>query len=195
MNVAKRKLALLLPVLTLLVTLVSACGGSNNNGGNAAEPSASSGTQSETAAPVEGSRSVGGLQVPIVADKLELSLWSPSGGNFRGTDFNEKYSFQQMEENTNVHINFQHSTEASAEAFSLLMSSGKLPDIIYNDLWGTDSGKYGAQGALLPLEDLIDQYAPNFKSSSMTTRISGDKSPRLKGISIICRTSYSIPRI
>lgn len=163
MNVAKRKLALLLPVLTLLVTLVSACGGSNNNGGNAAEPSASSGAQSETAAPVEGSRSVGGLQVPIVADKLELSLWSPSGGNFRGTDFNEKYSFQQMEENTNIHINFQHSTEASAEAFSLLMSSGKLPDIIYNDLWGTDSGKYGAQGALLPLEDLIEQYAPNFK--------------------------------
>lgn len=161
MNVAKRKLVLLLPVLLSLVTLVSACGGSNTKTGNTADPTAE--VQKATQAPAKEGKTVGGLQLPIVSDKLELSLWSPSGGNFRGTNFNEKLSFQQMEENTNIHIDFQHSTEASAEAFSLLMSSGKLPDIIYNDLWGTDSGKYGTQGALLPLEDLIEKNAPNFK--------------------------------
>lgn len=141
-----------------LALLLSAC--SNGNGGTSETDPGS--TEGGSSTPVE-KREVGGLELPIVDSKLNLSLWSPSGGNFRGTNFNEKFSFQKMEENTNIHIDFQHSTEASAEAFNLLMSSGQLPDIIYYEAWDKDSSKYGLQGALLPLEELIDEHAPNLK--------------------------------
>lgn len=161
-----RRNSLLTTLILLLVisTVLAACGGSNNKN-NEPSPntnnSQGTNTPDEGQEPAEGTRDVGGLTLPIAKEKVTLSLWSPSGGNFRGTNFNEKFSFQKMEENTNVHIDFQHSTEASAEAFNLLMASGKLPDIIYNDLWATDAAKYGQRGALLALEDLIAEHAPN----------------------------------
>ncbi|MBD2843686.1 extracellular solute-binding protein [Paenibacillus sp. IB182496] len=155
----------MLSLVLLLALVLSACSNSGGNNGNGDAAQSNGGNASATDNASEGgadTRDVGGLAVPIVQDPLTLTLWSPSGGNFRGTNFNEKLSFQQMEANTSIHIDFQHSTDASAEAFSLLMASGQLPDIIYSDAWGTESSKYGSQGALLPLEELIEQYAPNF---------------------------------
>ncbi|WP_010268728.1 extracellular solute-binding protein [Paenibacillus senegalensis] len=154
-----------------LALLLSACS-SSNNGGSA--PSSSPSGESAPPSSSAEKRDVGGLQVPIVDEKLTLSLWSPAGGNFRGTNFNEKLSFQKMEENTNIHIDFQHASEASEEAFNLLMSSGRLPDIIYHSAWDKEAAKYGNQGALLPLEDLIDEHAPNLK------RIL-DENPEIRG--------------
>ncbi|MBN2980818.1 extracellular solute-binding protein [Cohnella algarum] len=164
MNVAKKRFALLLSALLLISAVLSACSGNNNGGsGGSASSSPSSSSAASPSAP-SGGRDVGGLSLPIAEEKLNLSLWSPIGGNFRGTNFNEKASFQKMEENTNVHIDFQHAAEgASADAFTLLMSSGSLPDMIYYERWSADAVKYGEQGALLPLEDLIEQHAPNFK--------------------------------
>jgi len=49
----------------------------------------------------------------------------------------------------------------SGQAFSTMLASGTLPDIIgYN---GTDLKKAGMDGALIPLEDLIKEYAPNIQ--------------------------------
>ncbi|GIP33404.1 extracellular solute-binding protein [Paenibacillus sp. J2TS4] len=160
MNAERRrsKINPILAILLVFVLVLSAC-----SGGKANEPNKEGNSEPENNQSSADKRDVGGLQLPISDKKLDLSLWSPSGGNFRGKDFNEKLSFQKMEENTNVHINFQHATEASAEAFSLLMSSGQLPDMIFHEAWDKEASKYGLQGALLPLEDLIDQHAPNIK--------------------------------
>ncbi|MGN7383055.1 extracellular solute-binding protein [Paenibacillus sp. SAFN-117] len=165
----RSKSHLSIAVLLVFVLILSACSGGKAE--SVKEETPNQGNSQENASE---KRDVGGLKLPIADKKLELSLWAPSGGNFRGKDFNEKLSFQKMEENTNIHIQFQHSTEASAEAFSLLMSSGQLPDMIFNEAWDREAGKYGQKGALLPLEDLIDKHAPNIK------RIL-DENPEIRG--------------
>jgi putative aldouronate transport system substrate-binding protein len=109
-------------------------------------------------------RNVGGLELPISDKGLELSLWIPADGNFRGKNYNEKHSFQQMEKNTGIKINFLMANSTGwTDQFNLLMSSGKLPDMIFNYEWDKHVVKYGSNGALLPLEQLIDKHAPNIK--------------------------------
>lgn len=159
------KFGVVLIVLTLMASLaLSACSKNTSektpeSGGNSSKPAAEA-----TDSPKSEKRDAGnGLMMPIADKVINLSLWAPSGGNFKGKDFNDKFSFQKMEENTGVHINFQHATEASEEAFSLLMSSGKLPDMIYTSMWDKEASKYGSKGALLPLEKLIEEKAPNIK--------------------------------
>lgn len=78
--------------------------------------------------------------------------------------FNDDWAvFKEAEEKTGVHL---HGTavetiSSSAQAFSTMLADKTLPDIIaYN---GTDLKKNGMRGALIPLEDLIEEYAPNIK--------------------------------
>src|SRR5699024_3581911 len=50
------------------------------------------------------------------------------------------------------------------EQRNLALGSGDLPDAFHSARLGTDDlTKYGEQGLLLPLNDLIDEYAPIFK--------------------------------
>ncbi|WP_309119432.1 extracellular solute-binding protein [Paenibacillus sp.] len=159
MNKTKRYALLGLSLTMAGSVVLSACSA------NTEEPPAPSASPEPGATTDAGAarRDVGGLTLPIAADKLELSLWAPSGGNFKGKDFNDKFSFRKMEENTNIHIAFQHAAEAaSAEAFTLMMSSGQLPDMVYTSNWDKEASKYGTQGALLPLEELLKEHAPNF---------------------------------
>lgn len=51
------------------------------------------------------------------------------------------------------------------EAFNLMMVSGDLPDIVQYEETLTDVNKYGMQGAFMPLNDLIDKYAPDIKKA------------------------------
>lgn len=49
----------------------------------------------------------------------------------------------------------------SEQVFNTMLASNELPDIINNTKPNLD--KYGMQGALIPLNDLMDEYAPNYK--------------------------------
>jgi len=46
-----------------------------------------------------------------------------------------------------------------AEKTALVLQSGEYPDFFYK--CGLDTGKYGQQGVLIPLEDLIREHAPH----------------------------------
>ncbi|MFI3228070.1 MAG: extracellular solute-binding protein [Clostridia bacterium] len=50
-------------------------------------------------------------------------------------------------------------TSSSAEAFNLLMTKVELPDMIGGNY--LDIAKYGAEGAFIPLNDLLEEYAPD----------------------------------
>ena len=58
-------------------------------------------------------------------------------------------------------------TTNSNEAFNLLMASGNLPDIVGGSeverSLKDEFNRYGMEGAFIPLDDLIDKYAPNIK--------------------------------
>lgn len=143
----KRKSGAIISVLVTASLLAAGCSGKEGDSGSTTSPASSAAAASSKP-----------------AEKANLSLWIPLPADFKGKDYNEKYSFQEMEKRTNVHINFQHVSDADVEnQFNLLMSSGKLPDMIYAYEWDVQASKYGNNGALLPLETLIDKSAPNLK--------------------------------
>ena len=82
-------------------------------------------------------------------------------------DADQMRIFTQMEEKTNVHINFEQIPQAEwDDKISLLLGAGvDLPDALYSG-YSMDSAnlvKYGSQGILISLNAYIDEYMPNFK--------------------------------
>ncbi|GAB3485449.1 extracellular solute-binding protein [Marinomonas epiphytica] len=52
----------------------------------------------------------------------------------------------------------------SQELFNLMLVSGNLPDVVGGNSLKDSFIQYGMEGAFLPLNDLIDEYAPNIKA-------------------------------
>ena len=83
-------------------------------------------------------------------------------------DFNELQFFKDLEEKTNVKIEWEiYSSEAWKEQKNLLFASQKeLPDAFFG-MWtleDQDIVKYGSQGLLISLDEHIDQYGVNLKN-------------------------------
>jgi len=81
------------------------------------------------------------------------------------TDPNEKLIYQRLEEQTGVHIDWKNYTKDQfVEKRNLALASGELPDAILDAAFSDyDLLKYAKDGTIIPVEDLIDQYMPNFK--------------------------------
>lgn len=114
----------------------------------------------------------GGIALPIAKDKLTLTYWTALASNAASTmkSYNDIACYVEQEKRTNIHLDFQHpAVGQDRDAFNLLLASRKFPDIIeYN--W-TDSNVYPggptkaiADGVLVRLNNLIEQYAPNLKN-------------------------------
>lgn len=106
-------------------------------------------------------------------EKVTLSFWYPlSQSSFLGNmaDLNEADVFQWLEEKTNVHINWIiPSVGTEKESFNLLFADDKLPDIImttYNQYQYPEGVEAAVEdGYYLRLNELIDQFAPNYKKA------------------------------
>lgn len=101
--------------------------------------------------------------LPITDEKVTFELAAKSRHN---KNFNDLEFFKNLEEQTNVHINWNMSPETGWEEKKGLLFAGDLPDAFYgqNILTEVDVINYGSQGLIIPLEDLIDQYCPNLKA-------------------------------
>lgn len=55
-------------------------------------------------------------------------------------------------------------TQKSADAFNLMIASGDIPDIVGGNRLKDGFNQYGQEGAFLPLNELIDEHAPNIKA-------------------------------
>lgn len=62
---------------------------------------------------------------------------------------------------TGISIEVQQPTGNPDEKLNLMLSSGDLPDIVLIDRRVPTLNRYIEAGALIPLNDLIEQYAPN----------------------------------
>lgn len=109
-------------------------------------------------------------EYPLVDEKAEFRLTirvRPLHG-----DPDEMELFKRMEELTNVHIVWDQIPQAEYdEKKNLLLAAAasagsELPDGFFGkfSLSASDLVTYGSQGILIPLNDLIDQYAPNLKA-------------------------------
>ena len=81
-------------------------------------------------------------------------------------DFNEMEFVKQYEEKTGVHIDWEQIPgENYNEKKNLILAGGDLPDAFFaQGLTDYDVMLYSSQGYLLPLDELIEEHAPNIKA-------------------------------
>ena len=115
---------------------------------------------------VLGSVSALATSYPLTEEKAEFRLLirvRPLHGNP-----DEMELFKRLEELTNVHIVWDQIPQAEYdEQKNLLLGAGQdLPEGFFGkfSLSGSDLVTYGSQGYFLPLNDLIEQHAPNLKA-------------------------------
>ncbi|MFS0726584.1 extracellular solute-binding protein [Paenibacillus sp. 1P07SE] len=142
---------------TLLVTslIASGCSNGGNEGGNNTG-SPDPGESPDSSVKTEG--------FPIVETPITLKMFTrvaPVNGPFKDMPV-----FQDYETLSNIKVEFiETPTDGFAEKKNLLFASNELPDAIYRSgLSQLESIRYGTAGQLIPLEDLIEEYAPNLKS-------------------------------
>lgn len=162
-----RKISLLVTFVLVLAFLVGCGNGAANTttgGATATKAPATSAAAAATTAPAQTSNLNDIGTLPIVKDKITLSVMQ----YIRDTDpitMEGLWYATKIEEDTNIHIDYQQETAADWNTkINLTFASGNYPDLIING--GTiDSEIYGVdQGIVLPVDDLIAQYMPVYQS-------------------------------
>ncbi len=162
-----------LAMALILSMLLCACGnGSEEPSGTSAGADGGGTSSAEGAGSVEGADgSQSGqaqtepqeLGFPISEQMIEVTgmAWvSPQGG-----DNTDCYGWDQYRDMTNINVKWENvPNDILAERKSTVMTSKNLPDVFYAlSFSNSDLTRYGGQGVFLALDDLIDQYGPNFK--------------------------------
>lgn len=104
----------------------------------------------------------GSFHLPIVDEPTTFSIFL----NFNNMPFDSSWPvWQELAERTNISFQsvISQSNSNEDEAYNLMLSSGNLADVI-GYVNAADLESLGRDGGLIPLNDLIDQYAPNIKA-------------------------------
>jgi len=125
--------------------------------------------------------------LPIVNEPITLDVLTVRWGNM-GDSFTTNTWLQELEKNTNVKINWQvMSSNDWGEQRSVMLASGKLPDVIIGDQAFGAADIINNVSYFRPLDDLIDEYMPNLKAAM-------EETPLLKKISTFPDEKiYSLP--
>lgn len=138
----------------LLATTLCSCMPQKSTTGSA--------SASEGSTPAQTNTNLNETGMPIVNEKISFEIAAQT--NF-SKNFAELKFFQDLETETNVNIKWNMSPREGWNEKKGLLFAGELPDAFYGQgiLTDVDVIKYGSQGMLIPLEDLIEKYAPNIK--------------------------------
>ncbi|MDO3409312.1 extracellular solute-binding protein [Saccharibacillus sp. CPCC 101409] len=160
-----------LSMAAVLLAGLTACGG-----GDAKE-----------SAPAEQSSGFHKEGLPIVDEPVTLKVLTMRWGNM-GDTFTQNQWLKDLEKDTNVKIEWQVvSSNDWSEQKSILLASGKLPDIILGDQTFSDSDIVNNLSFFRPLDDYIDEYMPNLKAAM-------EETPELRKISTFPDGKiYSLP--
>lgn len=141
----KKKIINTLLACTLaLCTVMTGCGSNNSSSGSEASPDAA------------GSSAEGGTS--STGETLTLTFFDKNTG-----DAFDNPVAQAITEKTGIKIEVQQPTGNPDEKLNLMLASGDLPDIVLMDRRSDIVNKYIAAGALIPLNDLIEQYGPDIQ--------------------------------
>ena len=102
--------------------------------------------------------------LPIVNDQVTLTVMGREAHlASEPTNWNALKVPQMFEELTNVHIEWQVvPSNAVQQKKNLAFASGDLPDLFFPGIISqADEVKYGGLGLLIPLNDLVEEWAPN----------------------------------
>lgn len=100
---------------------------------------------------------------PIVDEPITLEIMGKKSPV--QPEWGEMGFFQEMEDLTNIEFKYRTSSDDDfTQNKQLSFSSMDLPDLYYGaELTSGEVVDYGSQGLLVPLEDLIEDYAPNIQ--------------------------------
>jgi len=153
-------------VVLVLVVLIglTACSG-NGNDNKAAEPPNEEKVEATNGENANNSAQEGQSEVkyPLVQEKIALKMMGAK--NPTQVEWDKMDFFDYMENLTNIHFDFNTPiSSAYGEKKNIIFATNDLPDVFFGGmLTPSDEVNYGTQGALIPLEDLIDKYAPNIR--------------------------------
>lgn len=176
--------------------LLAGCGSGGDTGSEsaAATVTTENSETTEAVSEADGTEAAGAQtsgEGPIVEEKVTYTIaceLSPNWGNPADGEF-----WQWLEEETNIHIEWITYLETEAdEKFKLLMASGDYPDAFIGALGGDDNDviTYGSEGIYIPLNDLIEQYCPNFNR-----RVSEGYPDLMKMITCADGNIYGMPTV
>lgn len=161
----KKKAVALLLAAAMAVTSLAGCGSSAGSGESAASESAAE-TGTGSASSGEASSNFNAEGYPIVNDEITLKVML----GIRDTDTmiapEEMPAIQRLDELTGIKTEWEVIKGADWETkLNLMFASGEYPDVIIAPQLNVDDEEYGVtQQLLIPLDDLIEQYMPNYTS-------------------------------
>ena len=124
------RIAAALLALALLAGCSNPGGGTSSEGGSSSETTSASESSGETS---QVAAEPGEVTLPLVDEKTTLTMWTPMDSNSSAIidSMGDSEFFKELEERTNVHIEFDHPAVGNeTQAFNLMISSGELPDMI-----------------------------------------------------------------
>lgn len=158
MKKLSRKVAAL-AVASLLVGTATGCGNLGNN-------TAPKDTGTKQAQEAEASASGGKVESEVggtISFWINMSDAGPKDLNSLG----ETLYSEEIQKRTGITIDWQHPASGqTGEQFNMIIAGDKMPDIMYYNWLNNYPGGPDAaiqDGKILALNDLIEQYAPNFK--------------------------------
>ncbi|MBM7569178.1 extracellular solute-binding protein [Paenibacillus sacheonensis] len=191
----RAKAASLLLGTAALLAALSACASNNNEpagdsaGKDAGKDAAPAGSTQEAAAPAGSAQEVAAAGFPIVGTPVTLTALGAKAASHG--EWKDMKVLNEYAKKTNIAIDWQTVPDAGfEEKRNIVLSGGDLPDILYRaKLTPYDEVNYGSQGILIPLNQLIDQYAPNIKAMF-------EKYPEVKkSITAPDGNIYSLPQV
>src|SRR5690625_3218353 len=101
--------------------------------------------------------------MPIVDDEIDMTIFANKPAQNEDNDWNDILIWNHYRDLTNINADWNLvNPDALDEKRNLALGSGELPDAFFlAQLTNSDLLKYGDQGMFIPLNDLIDEYAPN----------------------------------
>lgn len=107
-------------------------------------------------------------EYPLAAEGEKITYWMPMTANISqsATNYGELPVAKELEKATGISVDYTHSSLTNTtEKFNLMIAGGDLTDIIQYWWSSYPGGPQAAidEGVILPLNDLIDAYAPNYK--------------------------------
>lgn len=148
-----RRLAMAVFIFVMIASLLGACTSTPTT-----DPTADPTTE-PTAEPTSG--------LPIVSEKITLKFWMPYQP-YEGQTWSEHPFFEEMENRTNIHIEFDGPAAGQDvnEAYTAMISSGSLPDVIMHigNKYPTGPDQAIEDNVYIKLNDYVENDMPNFKA-------------------------------
>lgn len=112
--------------------------------------------------------SVALAETRISEETVTITMAMPYGG--AQTDFSHFAVITELENQLGIRLECTpYNMEAWETQLTLMLASNALPDVILDTIMSlSELADLGAQGYFMPLNDLIDQYAPNIKAMMET---------------------------